>query len=278
MNKFENAVYPELADVVQDFVAEVQATLGSNFLGTYLVGSLATGNFDLDSDVDFLVITKAEISDTDVKSLEAAHRRIHALGSYPAKHLEGSYLSAELLNRADAVGVEPVWYVDNGSTTLERSVHDNKWHVRWILRERSVVVAGPDPKTIMREISPAAVRGEALASMQDLRRRFADELDRPLGWFNTRFGQSFAVLTFCRMLQTIVTGRVESKLAAVKWAEEFVDPEWRELIRAAWVEREGVRFGDKVRQPADARVMHESARFLDYAVRRAETCRPVGNS
>jgi aryl-alcohol dehydrogenase-like predicted oxidoreductase len=39
---------------LQRFVAGVQNALGSNFLGAYLVGSLATGDFDLDSDVDFL--------------------------------------------------------------------------------------------------------------------------------------------------------------------------------------------------------------------------------
>jgi len=51
----------------------------------------------------------------------------------------------------------------------------------------------------------------------------------------------------------------------VKWAEQFLDPAWRELIRKAWTERMGVRFGDKVRQPAQMRLMHETARFIAYA-------------
>jgi hypothetical protein len=50
------------------------------------------------------------------------------------------------LNRADQAGTQPLWYVDNGSTVLERSLHDNKWHVRWILRERAITLSGPDPK------------------------------------------------------------------------------------------------------------------------------------
>src|ERR1700730_5807220 len=47
---------PEMASVLQRFVAGVENALGSNFLGAYLVGSLATGDFDLDSDVDFLIL------------------------------------------------------------------------------------------------------------------------------------------------------------------------------------------------------------------------------
>jgi len=273
MKTLHNDVYPELDSVLQRFVVSVQSALGSNFLGAYLVGSLATGDFDLDSDVDFLVLTTVELCDAEVKSLKATHSDIHALGNYPAEHLEGSYVPAELLNRPDTVGVQPVWYVDNGSTSLERSVHDNRWHVRWTLRERGIIMTGPDPETLLPPVPIETLRGEALSSIQELARRFLAEVDQPIRWFNTRFGQSFAVLTCCRMFQTSISGSVQSKLSAVKWAEHFVDPEWRELIRGAWVERRGARFGDKVRQPAGTKVMHETAKFLDYAVNLAETSR-----
>jgi hypothetical protein len=37
--------YPEMASVLQRFVAGVQDALGRNFLGAYLVGSLAMGDY-----------------------------------------------------------------------------------------------------------------------------------------------------------------------------------------------------------------------------------------
>jgi predicted nucleotidyltransferase len=273
MKSLHNDVYPELASVLHRFAARVQSALGGNLIGAYLVGSLATGEFDLDSDVDFLVLTEVELRDADVKSLEAIHRDVHALGSYPAEHLEGSYLTAELLNRPDAVGVEPIWYVDNGSTSLVLSIHDNRWHVRWILRERGIIMTGPDPKTFLPPISIEALRDEAASSIQELAGRFIAELDRPIGWFNTRFGQSFAVLTCCRMLQTCADGIVDSKLSAVKWAERSLDPEWCGLIREAWIERREVRFGEKVRQAAGTAVMRETAKFLAHAGSLAKTTR-----
>jgi hypothetical protein len=265
MNSINSEVYPELASVLQQFVASVQNALRSNFLGAYLVGSLATGDFDLDSDVDFLILTKTEVGDAEVRSLQTIHVDIHALGCYPAEHLEGSYLSTDLLNRADLVGVERLWYVDNGSTSLERSVHDNQWHVRWILRERGITIIGPDPKTLMHAIPAEALRTEAVNGLQKLKSHFVAAIDQPPGWFNMRFGQSFAVLTSCRMLHTCQTGTVQSKLSAVRWAEQSLDPTWRELIRKAWTERIGVRFGDKVRQPAETSVVHETAKFIAYA-------------
>jgi hypothetical protein len=265
MNSIHSEVYPELASVLQQFVASVQNALGINFLGAYLVGSLATGNFDLDSDVDFLILTKAELGDAEVRSLRTIHVDIHALGCYPAEHLEGSYLSSDLLNRADLVGVEPLWYVDNGSTSLERSLHDNQWHVRWILRERGITIIGPDPKTLIHPIPAEALRTEAVNGLQKLKRHFVAAINQPPGWFNMRFGQSFAVLTSCRMLHTCQTGTVQSKLSAMSWAEQSLDPTWRELIRQAWTERIGVRFGDKVRQPAETSLVHETAKFIAYA-------------
>jgi hypothetical protein len=263
--------YPEMASVLQRFVAGVQNALGSNFLGAYLVGSLAVGDFDLDSDIDFLILTNAELSDAEVRSLQTTHVDIHTLGCYPAEHLEGSYISTDLLNRTDLVGVEPLWFVDNGSASLERSIHDNRWHVRWILRERGITIIGPDPKILMRPVPSGALRCEAVAAIRALKSHFVTEIDQPLGWFNTRFGQSFAVLTCCRMLYTCKSGTVQSKLSGVKWAEQSLDRAWCELIRKAWIERMGVRFGDKVRQPAQTKLLHETAKFIAYAQSLAET-------
>jgi hypothetical protein len=273
MKSLHNSVYPELASVVREFATGVRAALGSNFIGIYLVGSLATGDFDLDRDVDFLVVTKIELGDAEVKSLAATHSHVHALGNYPAEHLEGSYISAELLDCPDRVGLEPLWYVDNGSTSLERSVHDNRWHVRWILRERGITIIGPDPKTLLRPVSTDALRGEALSAIHEIAGRFMAEVDQLVGWFNTRFGQSFTVLTCCRILQTLSSGIVESKLSSVKWAKQFLEPQWRGLIGEAWLEREGVRFGEKARQAAPANLIHETVNFLNYAVSVAEASR-----
>lgn len=265
MKSIHNKVFPELASVLHRFVADVQSALGDNFLGAYLVGSLATGDFDLDSDVDFLILTNAELSDAELRSLRTIHIAIHALGHYPAEHLEGSYLSTDLLNRAELVGVEPLWYVDNGGTSLERSIHDNRWHVRWILRERGITIIGPDPKTLLPQIPAGALRTEAVKGLQTLKSLLVAEIDDPSGWFNMRFGQSFAVLTACRMLHTCQTGTVQSKFSAVTWAVQSLDPVWGELIRKAWTERIGVRFGDKVRQPAETSLVRETARFVSYA-------------
>jgi hypothetical protein len=66
------------------------------------------------------------------------------------------------------------------------------------------------------------------------------------------------------MLHTLQSAAVKSKLAAVQWAQQSLDAEWRELIHQAWAERQGVRFGVKVRQLADIKLLQETARFIAY--------------
>ena len=239
-------------------------------VGVYLVGSLATGDFDLDSDVDFLVVTQDEVGEEAVRSLQAMHERIHGLGCYPAEHLEGSYVSRAVLNRAEDVGVQPLWYIDNGSTVLERSTHDNQWHVRWVLRERGIALVGPEAVALLAPVPVAAMCGEVVGILRRIAREFADAVTGPLSFWTSRFGQSFAVLTCCRTLHALQTGTVQSKLSGVKWALEALDPAWAGLIRTAWEEREGVRYCIKIRQRAAESALAQTCDFIKYAVAESE--------
>jgi hypothetical protein len=99
---------------------------------------------------------------------------------------------------------------------------------------------------------------------------FEDEINRPHSFWNSRFGQSFAVLTSCRMLHTLHTGTVQSKKAGAIWAKQFVEPKWISLIDQAWQEREGVRFGVKIGQRAEQKLLHETLEFMQYVVTQNE--------
>src|SRR5829696_9413831 len=103
--KIPDQPYPELREVLNIFVDEIQAELGENLVGIYLVGSIASGDFDLDSDVDFLVVTNTDLTESNMKSLQDIQIKIHSIDCYPAKHLEGSYISISDLNNWSRVGI-----------------------------------------------------------------------------------------------------------------------------------------------------------------------------
>lgn len=257
--------YPELRDVLATFVAAISDVLHEDLIGAYLVGSLASGDFDADSDIDFLVVTRAELSDAQVAALQEVQRAIFTIECYPARHLEGSYISLHDLNDAATVGQKPLVYFDNGSTTVERATHDNQWHVRWILRERGITLVGPEPATLLPPIPEAPLRQEVSAALHLIARLFEAEIHTPLNFYNSRFGQSFFVLTACRMLHTLHTATVQSKKAGAAWAKDHLAPTWIPLIDQAWAERKGVRFGVKIGQRAELPLLLQTLAFLHYA-------------
>jgi len=86
---------PDLNAVLEELVTRVRTILGPNFVGAYLQGSFALGDWDSHSDVDFLVIIDPPLSDAEPAALQEMHGRIYDRPSPWAQHLEGSYLISQ---------------------------------------------------------------------------------------------------------------------------------------------------------------------------------------
>lgn len=91
MSKTFPTPYPELNSVLRDLVDSVQTVLSNNFVGAYLQGSFAVGDFDLHSDVDFIIVTEEELSQVEVQALQILHEHIYCIDIPWAQHLEGFY-------------------------------------------------------------------------------------------------------------------------------------------------------------------------------------------
>ena len=81
---------------------------------------------------------------------------------------------------------------------------------------------------------------------------------------NNQWAQPFAVLSYCRMLHTLHTGKIASKLAGAQWAKNAVDNRWAGLIQRAWEERPNPNL--KVRQIAEPSEVSSTAEFIHYAL------------
>ena len=88
--------YRELNDVLRELVGSVQEILGETFVGAYLQGSFAVGDFDLHSDVDFIVVLEEELTEDQISALQEMHGRIFKLKPRWAQHLEGSYFPKDV--------------------------------------------------------------------------------------------------------------------------------------------------------------------------------------
>lgn len=249
----------ELNAILHEFVTSVQAVLGDNFVAAYLQGSFGVGDWDNDSDVDFTIVIEHEISDADLSALQAMHARIYNLESKWAKHLEGSYFPKAILKNADLTKKE-LLYLDNAHDKLIMSDHDNSLVVRWTVREYGITLAGVDSRELIDPVSADDLRQEVLAIMQEWAKAiFAGD------WkMNNRWAQPFAVLSYCRMLHTLHTGRITSKLSGATWAKNALDGRWAGLIQRAWEERPNPDY--KVKQITAQNEVESTLEFIRYAL------------
>lgn len=256
--------YHELNTVLEKLVASAKGALGPTFVGAYLQGSFAIGDFDRHSDVDFVIVVADELSDGQVDALQAIHRRIYGLPPEWAQHLEGSYFPVAILRSGSPRG-EPLWYLDHGSQSLIRSDHCNTLVVRWVVRERGVILAGPNPATLLNPIPVDALRQEMRGTICTWGQQILDAPDR----FANRFYQGFIVLNYCRLLHDFVTGYPGSKRAGAEWAKATLDPAWSDLIDRAWDGRPDPAAA--VREPADSAVFSRTLQFVQAVI--AESAR-----
>ncbi len=263
--------YPELNAVLHALVTGVEDSLGENFLGAYLQGSFAVGEFDPHSDVDFIIAVHQELSNEQLAALQALHPRIYAIDCPWAQHLEGSYFPKDAL-RDYTQRAKPIWYLDHGWQELFPHAHDNTIVVRWVLREHGVTLAGPSPAALIDPIPVSELRKEILQVMTG----WWQEIQANPESINNRFYQTFAVLSYCRMLHDLHTGFPGSKRAGAEWAKAALDPSWRGLIDRTWAGRPDP--ATSVRTPADPADFQSTLLFIATAVSLAEKLKPGGDA
>lgn len=263
--KFEDHPHyndPEIKAVLDQLVYGAADILGENFIGAWLQGSSATGHFDTHSDLDFVIGVKRDLSDDELGSLQEFHRRLFDHESPWAKHLEGSYIPGEILRDYRLAGNE-VWYLDHGSTTFERSAHDNTIAVKWILREKGVALAGPDPSMIMDPIPVAELRKDIYQTFAEWGKVIFQNSDET----GSHFYQTFAVLSYCRMLNDIRCGEIGSKREGAEWVKANLDPRWHDLIDRAWLGRPNPALS--VKRPAEPEDVQRTVEFIGICLEEA---------
>lgn len=222
---------PEIQALLDQLLNQVQSILGSHFIGMYLDGSLTNNTFDQASDIDFIVVSDQEIRGELFLALQSMHDRIASLETPWAIQLEGSYISAQALRRYDPGNALHPNLERGPGERLKLVEHHADWVLhRAIVRERGIVLVGPDPKQLIDPISATQLR-EAICSMLPIWAGYI--LDHPTV-LHSRGYQSYVVLSLCRMLYTLQFGTIASKFEASQWAKQDLDQNWKPLIERAW--------------------------------------------
>jgi hypothetical protein len=227
--------YPDINAVLHLLLTNVQAALGDHFVGLYLHGSLASGDFDpARSDIDFVVVTAGALPDALIPALAALHTQIINSGLSWATKLEGTYFPQQALRHyAPSNALYPS--LNEGSFYM--GSHGSDWVIQChILREHGITLAGPNPRDLIDPVASDDLR-RAMRSL--LREWWAPMLDDTERLRSAEY-QAYAVLTMCRALYTLETGMVASKPLAARWAQAALGTRRSALIERALTWRAGM--------------------------------------
>jgi hypothetical protein len=238
--------YNDVNRMLARLLAEAQGILGDQFVGMYLDGSLALGDFDeATSDIDVLVLTADFLPDALVAELAAMHAGLGESGSKWGYEMEVSYVPQGVLGqlpRREKQFVLP--RIERGETLTLRE-HDMDWVLHChILREHGVALVGRPLTTLIEPVAPEAIKAATRDLFNFWWRPMADEPTN-LAFVGYRV---YAILTMCRILYTMQHGTVTSKPAAARWAMAELAMEWWVLVKTAvhWQGEEADNFAETV--------------------------------
>ena len=259
--------YADVNAVLHDILSSVQTILGDHFRGMYLSGSLALGDFAPHrSDIDFVVVTDADLPDDLLSSLQAMHARFNASGSPWATEVEAAYIPQDALRRYDPARARHPHIERGGDEVLDMDQLDTGWVIQYyILREHGVVVAGPPLHTLIDPVSSQDLCRAVVVLMGEW---WGTMLHDPAR-LQYRGYQVYGVLTMCRMLYTLDSGAVASKPVAARWAQGALGERWAALIERALAWRKDCTWGEEGQDTPGGDV-DETQALIQYTLERCQ--------
>ncbi len=242
-------------EAVAELTSLLQDHLGAALAGLYLFGSLAAVGFvPGKSDVDLLAVLDHDIAEGDeLAALAALHAGFVSRHPDWSDRVEVGYVSAAVLSTLGDAPSGRIAVVSPGEPLNAKDAGAD-----WVLNWHSVctvgeTLVGPPPLELGPVVRPAAYRRAVETQLQ----AWATEVRAPwVAYVPTH--QGYVVVTVCRALHLLETGKQAAKEDAAAWAAERY-PAW-----AAFIDSALRHYRADVHGPHE-----ETIRFVDDAVSEA---------
>ncbi|HCJ1159129.1 TPA: GNAT family N-acetyltransferase [Legionella pneumophila] len=222
--------YKGINELLHQLLLQIQSILANEFVGMYIGGSLASDSFNSEtSDIDCYIITSKMLSENMIGKIEEMHNQFYSSKLKYAKKIEASYVPQKDLVDFDPQGMRPYFNEDR----YYLGHYGNNYLIElFVLREKGISIAGPDIKCLIQEISNQSLK----AAIQKNLHEYWESNLIDFSKFKRSDYQVFTILTMCRTLYSLETGKITSKIEAAQWAMQHLDTKWEKLIElaAAW--------------------------------------------
>jgi predicted nucleotidyltransferase len=230
----------DIVQLLSEIVTECTSLLGDNLVGIYLHGSLAMGSFNPDaSDVDFLVVTRSNLTPEKRKELAQAMIRLSARA--PRKGLEMSVVTeGELLDFKHPTPYQFHFSRDwieryrNGTFDFsqENLVDGDLAAHLTIIRARGMVLYGQPVATVFPDIPVQHYTDSILDDARAILQNLSSSNSSTSHWATP----VYSVLNICRVRAFMEAGLITSKREGGEWALQHATPFQVGILRQALAE------------------------------------------
>jgi hypothetical protein len=215
--------------IIEKLLDGHRQVFGDKMAGFYLYGSLIWGDFDIiASDIDTLCVITSEVTPEEMECLRIMHEEIVKESPQWRDRVEVHYASLDGLKHfrkfSSKMGNispgEPLHIIDAGIEWLD------EWYC---VQEYAITLFGMDKADVI----PHIEKSEFIRTICGYARSFRERIKASE---QCQLSLAYAILTLCRALYTLEKGEQVSKLAAARWAIDFL-PEYRDIISKALIWR-----------------------------------------
>jgi hypothetical protein len=247
---------------VDSYLTLVDEAAPGLIAGLYLIGSVALDDFRPDqSDVDFVAVTAAEPTASELAALAGVHQRL--AGQHRRPHFDGAYVTWAQL-AADPAGIRGP-DAHEGRLRPDAPRDPVTWHM---MARHGVAVRGPHPDELDVRNDRAGLHAWIRTNLDGYWRpwhRRASRLLSPAGLAVLgSWGPAWAVLGVSRLHYTLMTGEITSKTGAGRYAADVFDPRFRPIAEECLRLRQGDTGPSAYRTPLARR--RAALDFLDMAI------------
>lgn len=217
-----------MKNIIEKFLLKVKSDLPQilkdNLFGIYIYGSYTYGDFrPKSSDIDCVVVVNKKLKGKELNSLRKWYKNLLDENEQMAKRFETSYAAKGNLI---SVRMTKTPRFIRGKFT-SRANSDANSPITWLnIRNSGITVLGPKPKEFVPEISDKMLRHALKNELNYIKQR-------PKRFFSKDWDKVYAVLTFCRILYTLKTRKIKSKMGAMEWALKNLPETYHPIISSA---------------------------------------------
>ncbi|MFI7312348.1 aminoglycoside adenylyltransferase domain-containing protein [Streptomyces hygroscopicus] len=251
--------------VLSNLLREVRLPLGDRLVGVYLYGCAVTGDFDEGvSDIDLVVAVTDELDHDTLGGLDIAHRRVWAAHPDFLDRIDIVYAPVEsLAGQLGASDRSPRLATVSPGSPLHATPATGEWVLNWqLVRDTGITLDGLPVGSVVAPVPADKVRAAVVGMMLSLRERAPQVAHRG--------GHAYVVLTTCRALLTLTTGRQSSKAQAARWARVRW-PHLSPVLDAALEWRQAQAIRDETPLPME--LTAQIAQLIGIACTQAEKAR-----